>query len=123
MVRPPPSVVLVARTHWLVTAVVLISTGLLTWAAQRFPVEFGVRTYAIVFSIAGLYLVAGVLVWFGLPLGRFFSRVCCLLYLSRPRLGSYLWELMSEPEFQGHFKRRGTATAAPASPRDPANGS
>lgn len=118
MPRPPPSVVLVARTHWLVTAVVLISTGLLTWAAQELPVEFGVKTYAIVFSIAGFYLLAGILVWFGLPLGRFCSRASCLLYLARPRLGSNLWETMSSPEFQAHFKRPATPAANAAPPAD-----
>ncbi|MEO5959473.1 MAG: hypothetical protein ABIZ49_03220, partial [Opitutaceae bacterium] len=56
-------------------------------------------------GLAALYLFAGTLVWFGAPLGRFFSRVCALLYLSRPRLGSFLWEVMDSDEFKAHFRR------------------
>lgn len=106
MARPPDCVVLVARTHWLVGIVIAGSIGLLYWSTRQLPIEFGFRTYAITGSLAVLYLLGGTLVWFGAPLGRVVSRVCALLYLSRPRLGSRLWETMDSAEFKAHFVRR-----------------
>lgn len=106
MRRPPDCVVLVARTHWVVGAAVLGSVGLLYLATRKLPyIEFGPRTYVIALSLAALYLLGGTLVWLGAPLGRVTSRVCGLLYLSRPRLGSYLWEIMDSEEFKVHFRR------------------
>lgn len=106
MRRPPDCVRLVARTHWLVGGVVLFSIALLHWLTRRLPVEFGPRTYAITGGIAALYLLGGTLVWLGAPFGRVLSRVCGLLYLSRPRLGSHLWETMDSAEFKAHFSRK-----------------
>src|SRR4051812_39380308 len=107
MHRPPPPVVHVARTHWVVGLSVVVAIGALHVFTRKLPmVEFGARTYIITLGIAALYLLTGTLVWFGAPLGRFLSRVCGLLYLSRPRLGSYLWETMNSPEYQAHFTRR-----------------
>jgi hypothetical protein len=31
------------------------------------------------------------------------SRICGLLYLARPRLGSDLWQIMDSAEYQAHF--------------------
>src|SRR3954467_6894873 len=107
MRRPPACVAFVARTHWIVGGSVVVAVALLHAFTRKLPmIEFGSRTYAITLGIAALYLLAGTLVWFGAPLGRLFSRVCGLLYLSRPRLGSYLWETMNSPDFQAHFNRR-----------------
>jgi len=101
--HPPACVALVARTHWVVSATIVVSIGLLRWIVVKFPLEFSVRTYAVAVTLAALYGLAGTLVWFGAPAGKFLSRVCGLLYLARPRLGSHLWEVMDSPEFKAHF--------------------
>jgi hypothetical protein len=106
MRRPPDNVAFVARTHWVVGAVILASTALAFVLVRRVPrIEFGLRTYLITGGLAALYLVAGTLVWFGAPLGLLLSRVCTLLYLARPTLGSRVWETMNTPEFRAHFTR------------------
>jgi hypothetical protein len=101
--RPPPCVAFVARTHWLVGGIMLASLGFLRWLTEKFPIEFTPRTYFTTGGIAVLYCLTGFLVWFGAPTGRFFSRVCGLLYLARPQLGSRLWEIMDSAEFKAHF--------------------
>ena len=107
MHRPPKSVALVARTHWLVGGTIAASIVLLHLMTRKLPaVEFGLRTYYLTSSLAALYLLTGTLVWFGWPLGRPLSRICCLLYLPRPQFGGRLWEIMNSPEYQGHFTRR-----------------
>ena len=83
--------------------VILVSIGVVQWIVEKFPVEFSVRTYAITGGLAALYGLAGTLVWFGAPGGRFLSRVCSLLYLARPSLGSLLWQIMDSAEFKAHF--------------------
>jgi hypothetical protein len=103
MRRPPACVALVARTHWVVSGVILVSLGLLRWIAERFSVEPSGRTYAITGTLVALYGLAGTLVWFGAPGGRFLSRACNALYLARPQLGSYLWKIMDSDEFKAHF--------------------
>ena len=103
MRRPPACVALVARTHWVVGGVILVSIGLLRWIVEKYPVEFSARTYVITGGLAALYGLAGTLVWFGVPGGRLLSRVCTLLYLARPSLGSHLWEIMDSGEFKAHF--------------------
>ena len=109
MRSPPSCVAFVARTHGVVGLVILGSIGLLHLIVRRLPVfEFGPQTYLIAGSLAGLYLVAGALVWFGVPPGRFLSRVCALLYLARQPFGSLVWETMNEPEFKAHFLRSKT---------------
>jgi hypothetical protein len=101
--RPPENVALVARTHALVGAVILVSVALLTAFTRNLPYfEFGTRSYVIAFSVAAFYLLGGALVWFGAPLGRVVSRVCGLLYLARP-FGSILWQIMDSEEFKAHF--------------------
>lgn len=107
MRRPPDAVVFVARTHWLVGAVMLASTLVLHWLVARVPrIEFGPSTYLILGAIASLYLAAGTLVWFGLPvLGPLLSRVCSLLYLPRPNMGTRIWDTMNSPDFKAHFRR------------------
>jgi len=101
--RPPACVALVARTHWVVAGVILVSIGLLRWITEKFPVEFSTRTYTVAGGLAVFYALAGILVWFGVPPGRLLSRICSLLYLARPSLGSHLWEIMDDAEFQSHF--------------------
>ena len=104
--RPPACVATVARTHWIVGLAIIGGVALCHGLTRRLPmIEFGPRTYAITGGLAALYLLAGTLVWFGTPFGRLLSRICGLLYLSRPRLGSHLWEMMDSAEFQAHFKR------------------
>ncbi len=104
-------VALVAKTHWAVGAVVLLSLVPLYFFTRRLPfVEFGARTYAIAGALGGLYLLAGTLVWFGLPPGRLLSRVCGLLYLARPALGSRLWDIMNDAEYRAHFKPPAAST-------------
>ena len=106
MRRPPPPVAVVARTHAVVGLVALISVAILRQFTRNLPYfEFGLRTYVIATGIGTLYCATGLLVWLGAPTGRFFSRVCGLLYLARPRLGSHLWQIMDSPEFQAHFTR------------------
>ncbi len=107
MRSPPPSVALVARTHWLVGAAIALSLGLLWWITRGLPhIEFGPRTYTIAGGLAALYVGAGTLVWLGAPPGRLLSRICGLLYLPRPQFGSRLWQLMSAPDYQAHFDRK-----------------
>ena len=100
---PPECVALVARTHWVVGGVILLSIGLLRWMVAKFPVEFTVRTYAVTGGLAALYGITGALVWYGVPGGRFLSRICSLIYLARPNLGSHLWDIMDSREFKEHF--------------------
>ena len=69
-------------------------------------IEFRPRTYVITGSLGALYVLAGTLVWFGLPFGRVLSRVCGLLYLPRPQFGGTVWETMNSPEYQAYFTRR-----------------
>ncbi len=103
MRRPPDAVVLIARTHWVVGGTSLVSIALLHASTRNLPIDFAPATYVITGTFAAVYLAGGTLVWFGAPLGRTVSRVCGLLYLARPRLGSRLWEMMSSPEYQAHF--------------------
>jgi hypothetical protein len=103
--RPPDSVALVAKTHWFVGGVVLVSVFAVRWLVSQFPVDFTVRTWAVTLGIAGTYLGTGTLVWFGLPFGRVLSRVCSLVYLVRPRLGPLLWQIMDSEEFRAHFEQ------------------
>jgi hypothetical protein len=107
MRRPPPSVAFVAKVHVTVGVIIIVSTALVHLVTRDLPrIEFGPRTFAIAGGIAGLYLLAGALVWLGAPLGPLLSRVCALLYLPRPRFGSLIWETMDSPEFRAHFDRR-----------------
>lgn len=102
----PASVVLIARTHWLVGGVIFVSVLVLHFFTRQWPIEFSPRAYATTLGLGGLYGLGGAGVWLGLPGGRLLSRVCGLLYLARPNFGSYVWQLMSTPEFQAHFSRR-----------------
>ena len=104
MPRPPPAVTLVARTHGVVGVTALVSVAILWQFTRNLPYfEFGLRTYTIAIGVGVLYCATSGLVWFGVPTGRFFSRVCGLLYLARPRLGSHLWEIMDSAEYRTHF--------------------
>jgi hypothetical protein len=107
MRRPPQCVAFVARVHWTVGAIVVVSTALVHWATHDLPrIEFGPRTFFTAGGLAAAYLLAGTLVWFGAPFGPLLSRVCALLYLPRPRFGLMIWDTMNSPEFRAHFDRR-----------------
>ena len=108
--RPPPSVLLVARTHAAVAAVIFTSTGLLFVLTRRWPVELEPITFQVSLGLGLLYGLAGYLVWRGLPPGRWLSRLCGLLYLARPGLGSQLWRIMDSEEYRAHFRRGERAT-------------
>ncbi len=108
MARPPQSVITVARVHWVVGSVIVVSTLLLHSATHNLPrIQFGPRTFMVAGGLAALYLLAGTLVWFGAPFGRVLSRICSLLYLPRANFGSAIWETMNSPEFRAHFVRGG----------------
>lgn len=107
MARPPEAVVFVARTHGAVGLIILGSLLPLYFVTRNLPaIEFGARTYAGAGALGFFYLLTGVMVWLGAPLGLVFSRVCCLLYLPRPAFGARIWETMGAPEFRAHFRRR-----------------
>ena len=106
MKAPPACVSFVARTHWIVGGAIVGATALLHPLTTRLPgFEFGPTTYWATGGIAAFYLLAGTLVWFGLPLGPLLSRVCALIYLPRPSFGSLVWETMDRPDFKAHFRR------------------
>jgi hypothetical protein len=107
MTPPPKSVAFVARTHWVVGAVIAASIVVLHLLTRDLrAIEFGRRAYTLTAGLAFLYLLAGTLVWFGAPFGPLLSRVCALLYLPRPSFGGLVWETMNSPEFRAHFRRR-----------------
>ena len=84
----------------------LASVALLWFFTRNLPVVFERKTYAITIGGGVLYLLAGTLVWFGTPLGRLLSKICGLIYLVRPQLGSRLWRIMESPEYRAHFSRK-----------------
>ena len=107
MRRPPASVAFVARTHWIVAAAVAFAMLPLHWIGQRLPgFEIVPHTYVIVACAGSTYALTGTLVWLGAPLGRTLSRICTLLYLPRPRFGSFVWDTMNRADFQAHFSRK-----------------
>lgn len=104
--RPPDSVALVARVHWLVAASILAMTTLLLVVLSQLPIEFGARTFYVSFGVGALYGMTGALVWIGHPLGRILSYPCSMLYLPRPQLGLEIFRIMGSAEFRAHFARR-----------------
>jgi hypothetical protein len=109
--RPPACVALVARTHGLVGVTALASLLVLHLATRGLrQIEFGPSTYALAATIGATYCLTAVLVWFGRPAGRFLSRVCGLIYLARPQLGSHLWRIMDSADYQAHFTGPPAAT-------------
>lgn len=107
MRRPPAEVVFVARTHGFVGLVILAALPLLHGVTRDLPaIEFGVRTYAYAGALGGFYLLTAGLVWWGVPVGAVFSRLCGLLYLPRPAFWSRVWETMGTPGYRAHFQRR-----------------
>ena len=111
----PPAVSLVARTHWVVGAAVTFAIGLMHLMTRAAPIAFSPKSYAIAGTLAGLFLLTGTLVWFGLAPGRPLSRLCALFYLIRPGMCFSLWDAMSQPEFKAHFSRT-RETTTPAQP-------
>jgi hypothetical protein len=106
--RPPDSVAYIARSHWLVGGVALVSIALLHAFTRNLPtVSFDSRMHGIAAAAAVFYLATGTMVWFGTPLGRACSFVCSLLYLVRPQLGDRVWRISRSEEYRAHFERRG----------------
>jgi hypothetical protein len=102
--RPPASIVELARYHWLMGGTILFATGLLHVLTRHLPgIEIGRNAYAITIGLGLLYVFTGTLVWFGVRVGRFFNFICSLIYLTRPRLGLRLWREMDSAEFKAHF--------------------
>jgi hypothetical protein len=104
--RPPEAVALIARTHWVMSGVILALTlGLYIVLYNSAVLELSRRTYAVTLGLSALYILTGVLVWFGRPIGRPLNYVCSLLYLARPPLGLRIWKIMRSEEYQAHFRR------------------
>jgi hypothetical protein len=108
MSRPPDSVAVIARHHWLtggamVFFVTIVAAFTRQWAGAF---ELSPKGYAITLTIAASYLGTGTLVWLGVRLGRYLNYACSLIYLARPQLGLRIWRLMGTPEFKAHFTRR-----------------
>lgn len=105
--RPPPeSAAVVARHHWLTGGAMIFCVGLFSAFTRNLNLfELSRRGYAITLSIAGFYLLAGAMVWFGVSLGRVVNYVCSLIYLARPPLGLRIWRLSDSAEFKAHFAR------------------
>lgn len=119
MPRPPESIVFIARTHWLMGAVILFFAAMLYLLLRDSSVlELSRRTYAITVGLGATYLITGVLVWFGTPIGRVLNYVCSLLYLARPPLGLRIWKIMRSEEFKAHFRKAG-ALGPPAGNEGP----
>lgn len=113
--RPPPSVVLVARTHLLVGGAALASLLVLHLLTRNMAwVEFGPKTYYIAGGFGLTYCLAGVFVWLGTPVGRVLGWGCGLLYLARPQFGAHVWACMHAEEYKAYFsgKARGAAGEA-----------
>src|SRR3954469_11020700 len=108
MSRPPDSVAVIARHHWLTGAAMVFFIALVSTFSRNFSGAFALSSkgYAITLAIAALYLGTGTLVWFGVPVGRYLSNACSFIYLARPQLGLRIWRLMGTAEFKAHFARR-----------------
>ncbi len=106
MRRPPPSVALVARTHWFVAGVIVFCVALVHFSTRHLPIAFSTKAYAITLGLAGIFLLAGTLVWLGVAVGQPLSRFCAVCYMMRPKLTFHLWEIMKSPEYLAHFRRR-----------------
>ena len=113
MRRPPPPVVLVARSEWLVAAVIVGAMALVHAVTRGLPIAFSPKAYVVTGSLAGLFALTGTLVWFGVPPGQPLSRLCALFLLMRPPLCFSLWEAMRRPEFKAHFRRHAPPSAPP----------
>lgn len=103
--RPPEPVALIARTHWVMAGVILGFT-LALWLLLRDSavLELSRRTYLACLGLTVLYGLTGVLVWYGVPLGRPLNYVCSFLYLARPPLGMRIWKIMRSEEYRRHFR-------------------
>ena len=106
MPRPPPPVVLAARTHWMVGGSMAGAIAIVHAITRGLPIAFSPKSYAITASLAALFLATGTLVWFGVRIGEPLNRLCALFYLMRPKLCFRLWEMMRMPEWKAHFGGR-----------------
>lgn len=106
MQRAPESILFIARTHVVMGGVILFFTVMLYALLRDSTVlELSRRTYAITITLSVLYVVTGLLVWRGWPMGRPLNYVLALLYLARPPLGLRIWKIMRSDEFKAHFRR------------------
>src|SRR4051794_35069315 len=99
----PSPVAVIAKTHWIVGATIAVTTSALFVFARILRVELNSLTFIFSFSLAGLYGLAGALVWLGLPPGRLLSQICSLLYLPRQDFGMHIFRIMRSDEFKAHF--------------------
>lgn len=107
MSRPSDPIAFIARTHWLMGGVILFFAAMLYVLLRDSSVlELSRRTYGITLGLGVLYLVAGVLVWFGTPFGRVVNYVASFVYLARPPLGLRIWKIMRSEEYKAHFQRK-----------------
>jgi hypothetical protein len=104
----PPIVVFIARTHALVSVVILASVVVLHVVVSRLPrLEVEPKAYAVTLGLAGLYALAAAAVWQGWRGAGFLSRLCGLIYLVRPGLGDLVWTGLRSPEFRDWCSARG----------------
>lgn len=120
MPRPPEPILLIARTHVVMGGVILFFTVMLYALLRDSTVlELSRQTYAITITLSVLYLLAGLSVWQGWPIGRPLNYVCALLYLARPPLGLRIWKIMRSPEYREHFQRKTRAPRNGSAGADP----
>lgn len=106
MRRPPATVALIARTHWLMSAAIAGFVAALHFIVRDSSViELSSTTYALTLGLSALYAVTGALVWWGLPGGRMLDRLCSLFYFIRPPLGAKIADIMRTEEYRAHFAR------------------
>lgn len=104
MTRPPEDVSLVARTHGITGGVIVSYSFVLHLLLHDSTfLDLSRNFYLFSFGLGFLYTGAGVMVWFGLPPGRWLSYVCGVLYLVRPPLSLRYWKIIRSPEFKAHF--------------------
>ena len=103
--RPPPSVVFLARTHWLTGGVIFAFIAALHWILRDAQLlQLSVQTYAISLGLVLLYTVAGAFTWWAWPPARVLNHLCCALYFVRPPLGTRVWSIMKSEEYRAHFR-------------------
>ena len=106
MPRPPEAIVYVARANAATGAVILLYFLVLHLLLHDSSfLVLSRNSYVFSLGLGILYAGAGVLVWFGLPPGRWLSFVCGVLFLIRPPLGLKYWAIIRSAEFKAHFGR------------------
>ncbi|MDO8542517.1 MAG: hypothetical protein Q7S40_18915 [Opitutaceae bacterium] len=106
MPRPPESIAFIARTHWVMGGVIAgFTIGLYGLLHDSTVLELSRKTFTITIALSAMYVVAGLVVWFGTRGGRALNYICSLLYLARPPLGMRIWKIMRSDEYKAHFRR------------------